>query len=181
MILYHAIQQLNARLREQVQTSKCYGLAEIVRKEDKRYPAEFINGEFVSVGGYDKNGVTTYWRKTGTAQVQTLRNEVVSCKAMLNISYPMRLVVVMQNGKKSAYNEDTIFEQIAAALTGKYSIAQTIWATFDITGYNTDRESIEAQEYVGVPVNMRSKFAYLSINCTITVQADPTCLNNLTP
>jgi hypothetical protein len=176
MILAETIKLVNERLKVAGLTSKAFGVCEFLRKEDKRYPAEYLNGEWQSVGGYDKNGLTTYWRKTGTANVQTTRGELVACRNILNITYPLRLIIVAQNNKKNAYSEDHIFELVAGTIPGKYNISQTIWANLEINSYTNDREAIEAQEYVGVDVKMRNNFAYLSINCTLVVKADAECL-----
>lgn len=180
MILKQAITLINERLEGANLSARPFGLCEIIKRtvgtNTQTFPAEYLNNEWKSVSEFDKNLITTYWRKTGSVTTTIIESPHRACAKWMTFVYPLRLVMAVQMGKIDGFSEDEFFERVAAVIIGRYDISQVSQAELIITNYSTDRAVILAQEYVGIETKFQHNYALLGVNCNLVAHADPECL-----
>lgn len=140
---------------------------------------------YVDVHNWDVNG-TCYFRKTGKTTILKKRAKYRACSdgKLIAMTFPIRLVSCIPKDKltDSPFMDDQHAQDLIGVLTGNYDqLALTISAhsvDFDVTGYETDAETVWNSEITGVLFSETTvqKFSYISIDFILTVKGDSECL-----
>lgn len=161
------------------------GLAEIIRQDDKQFPAFYCtNDEYKPVSDFEN---FLYFRQTGPISEEESEEGAVSgCDRLITQTYPMVAVAYVP---KDIYNTDNAFIDGKVGQNIANIIKRAAWQSLspalktdliyvEVNDINTDRYAVWENEYTNVAFAARLDHVYVSVEFDIIVTATESCLRN---
>lgn len=177
------IEYINGKLASLNYFEKSFGLCEIIVKGDKTFPSEYMTaGEYKQINNFDKYNGVSYIRKRGDISINEENNTLEACNILSNVNIPLKLIIVVPRKKldcDNQYSEDVIAQTIMRTIINSdLKVALNArQAYLQVDSYNTNSISILNEEYSNYPKkDINYKYAYLSLNITVTAIVTQDCL-----
>jgi hypothetical protein len=186
------IPYINTKIGTLDMFSNFYGLCEIIKKDDKSFPAEYCKGEYKQVSDFDKKRGTVYHRLTGNISKAEAEDDTnVSCDPFYSMTFPLRTVVCIDKKflkgiGNDAYLENKIGHNISNVLaeSNNRTLRQDLSADsviIEVEELITNKEELFSEEYDGYDKNfIRYEFLYIAINYKIIVTGNVSCFEEYT-
>lgn len=192
-MLRKVVAHINTELETLDFVKETKGVAQIIKEQrgndEVAFPAIYdTKGEYKHVSDFDFKQSLIYHRLT--AEVGIAEDEsksVTACSQYLVQTFPMIMIACIQ---KSLTGDDTILIEQRIAETLKNKIGSSNVASLQDSlqvdtvsiipsGYDIDRYSVFAVEYVGLPMEIGFEYAYISLSYDVIISADINCFENI--
>ena len=180
-ILEKSLTTIDAAIATLNYFDKQFPLSTLVQADDAIYPAHYCGkGQYDRIDFDKKNGVS-YWRKVQNVSTQTVDGDI-SCRDVLQISYPMRLVGAIPKNKLSAddaYSEERVIQTILGTVTGSNKTIKAAIKANSVfiipSSFETEMLEIVKTEYSLVKA-INYNMAYFRIDFDLIIQIREDCI-----
>lgn len=183
MIVTDITSEIFARLKD-YQLVRHYGFAEMLPDGEATIPAVYCsNGDYKHViNDYEWSEGIAYIRYNGTETTTFSDAEFIGCQDLLNVIFPMRLVII---GKRKGQKPYEVASLIRSKITGMYEdIARIYGAVYvDVTSsaIQYDIRTNLNSEFDGADVAWDTENYIISVDLNIEVRGDASCLDDTPP
>lgn len=177
---------INTRISTLNLFEQVYGLCNQITKEDKKFPAQYCNGEYKQVSDFDLHKGIVYHRQTGAISLDQIEEESISDNdPFYQRTFPLRVVAVIKKSllpiENDAYMESRVAQDFLSVLAqaNTKALRQGLGVdgvTFEVENIITDREEIFKDEYSGFEKDFfRYEFLYIAIDYNVLVSGSISC------
>lgn len=166
------IQEIIDHINLQLPTEVKYCLAELIEKGEKISPAIWKStGNFSNI---ELTPSSSYHRIITVVRSEEESN--IGCEDMLSDTYTMKLVCTAP--KSGMYTDINKAQEFASAITdSNINLSlDTDLISVDVNGFDVDRYSVWSEEFTAVDMKLKLEIALFSLDYTIFIKANKTCL-----
>lgn len=162
-----------------------HGLAQIIQKEDKKFPAIYCGKDELDQINLEDS--TIYFRQNGRiTRSQDETKGVSGCDEQITINIPIMAVAYLPKNvfnTDNAYIDEKVATNIANIITraqynGIRSLVHADNITANINSIETDKQAVWRGEYSNVDFKVMHDHVYCAVAFTVEVIIDEACLTN---
>lgn len=166
--------------------TKFYEYAERIEKIEngvKKFPQTYIGqGNYTQIYDFDVNG-SGYIRKNGEVRAYKL-DDKESCGGLnptIDLIVPLRLIagIPKKNAGDNSFSDDLIALDLLSYIGKKQPAIDQVQSVIgNVSGYQTDRDTIWSEEVKGIEKQLRLDLSLIAIDFTLTFRATLECIKN---
>lgn len=178
------ISYLNAQITSSGYVEKVYGLAQLVDRGEKTFPAVYCDGDWSDTTDFDKWQGLSYWRLTAATETIEAENPT-GTNTDLQYNYPLRLVLGVKRDHltkdDSRYNPDKLGWAVQKLFKNKdVPLKRSIGAkrcSIQFASIDNDIKRIIEAELIGVDRKIPDDYILIAADVVIQVVASQGCID----